>query len=704
MEFDQQKTYEIKQNPKYKRLLDWSIENGVLMKNVDFPASFGDITGVVASEDIPSNTAIICIPQSLIISPDKCKKSILNKVYISHPEMFDEEETNNAEYNMLIFYMFNEKKKGELSFYYPYIQAIQDNNTLLTWSNEDLKKIEDPIILEEFANIKYDVLGLWGKGKLIFDNNEDVFGIPRITDKKDFYWAVECVMSRCFGWSLKSTCLIPIADFLNHSNRACTHYMVHSGIEKGIFLQQEEDQTQFQQQYIQKRNKINLSILGIENGNEMQKFEDEKIKFILENKQYLRDLKIVENIERLSINEKKEIINDIYYEQMIQDQKMNIWDIASNTSSDSEDNDSDEEIKLTKYKEFEIKKIKELAEWKLREEQKRIEKECQSIQIQNRPIISVKLNPEKQNKVIIRGLPQYQIEAIKAKQQIMNGRLNRLQNEITQSSDNESEISEESKWDWLNEYDSDAYFCIATTEPIKKFEQVTLSYGRRTNRFLINWYGFALIENIYSSFNFRLWMNTEIFKDQYKSRDQILDTIIIKKLIPEIESIVNKISYNSNEIPVSQLSKEFRIKKNKLNIDIIIFLRQLLQLHYGNEQDLLSTIPVSINYEIFVMQFYYSLLHFLMNSYSQDLNQDLKQLEQKIEYRKRFAIYINKENKEILINQYKIVEEAITILHKFKETQQLRQSYLSNIKMNVTQKMQIIKGLKHYLKFIQEFL
>lgn len=26
------------------------------MKSVDFPASFGDVTGVVACEDIPSNT------------------------------------------------------------------------------------------------------------------------------------------------------------------------------------------------------------------------------------------------------------------------------------------------------------------------------------------------------------------------------------------------------------------------------------------------------------------------------------------------------------------------------------------------------------------------------------------------------------------------------------------------------------------------
>lgn len=38
-------------------------------------------------------------------------------------------------------------------------------------------------------------------------------------------------MTRCFGWSLKSTSLVPFADMLNHSNNATTHYVVHSGIE-----------------------------------------------------------------------------------------------------------------------------------------------------------------------------------------------------------------------------------------------------------------------------------------------------------------------------------------------------------------------------------------------------------------------------------------------------------------------------------------
>lgn len=35
------------------------MDNGVIIKDVDLPASFGDLTGVVATKDIPSNTVKI---------------------------------------------------------------------------------------------------------------------------------------------------------------------------------------------------------------------------------------------------------------------------------------------------------------------------------------------------------------------------------------------------------------------------------------------------------------------------------------------------------------------------------------------------------------------------------------------------------------------------------------------------------------------
>ena len=38
-------------------------------------------------------------------------------------------------------------------------------------------------------------------------------------------------MTRCYGWSLPSTFLIPLADFLNHGKYGVDHYLIHEGFE-----------------------------------------------------------------------------------------------------------------------------------------------------------------------------------------------------------------------------------------------------------------------------------------------------------------------------------------------------------------------------------------------------------------------------------------------------------------------------------------
>ncbi|CAD8159049.1 unnamed protein product [Paramecium pentaurelia] len=765
MLFDQKKTDEIKLNPRYQNLLKWGLDNGVIIKDVDLPAAFGELTGVVAIKDIPANTAIICVPQTLIISQEKCKQSSLSIVYDKHPELFDENEISDAEFNILIFYLFNEKKKGEQSFYHPYIQAIQSNNTLIDWTKEELRYIEDPIILDEFAIVREDLNDLWNQAKDIFNEFISIFGDIRPTDKQDFYWAAQSVMSRCFGWSLKSTSMIPIADFLNHSNKACTHYLVHSKIEN---LEQERLQAKknrrneqnydsdlenienmedsfirlLEEQYKFKGNKINLSILKIQQDeSQIKQYEDQKQTYILQHQHYLTEnqLKDINNLDNLSNVDKRAMINWINYEQMIQNPEVNLWDLGFLTSSDSEDNDSDEEVEIARNKQFESVKIKELTDWKMKFEEKKKQRNGNSLQdinieqqkielnqesnneysirdiqsqIDSESILTICLNNETKNLVTIKGLPPQQIQAMKQRQQQMienKKQKQQIQSYIQeqqqiQDKESESDSSEESRWDWLEENDKDAYFCITTTEPIKKGEQVTVSYGRRTNRFLLSWYGFTLAENKYSSFNFRLWLNTEISKEKMQSQKQIFDTITINKLICSEEWDTGTIKYNGYEIPISSITKEFRIKKNKLNMDLLMYLRLYLMLYQVQEKDVLITIPVSIDYEVFVMQFCIQLLQHYLNSYSQGLDQDIKELDTQISFSRRFAIHINRERKEILINQIMILLEAIIILKKYKENNDLKQTYISEIHNNVYQKMEILRGLKVYLKSINEFL
>jgi hypothetical protein len=81
---------------------------------------------------------------------------------------------------------------------------------------------------------------LWVDILKIILRNPQIFGKVDADSKRLFYWSYELVMTRCFGWSLKSTSLVPFADMLNHSNVAATHYVVHSCIEGGKKLKSPE--------------------------------------------------------------------------------------------------------------------------------------------------------------------------------------------------------------------------------------------------------------------------------------------------------------------------------------------------------------------------------------------------------------------------------------------------------------------------------
>ena len=49
-----------------------------------------------------------------------------------------------------------------------------------------------------------------------------------------------------------------------------------------------------------------------------------------------------------------------------------------------------------------------------------------------------------------------------------------------------------------------SYFTMSTSAPVAPHTQLFNSYGSRTNRFLLIWYGFAYPDNLHDSVSFRL--------------------------------------------------------------------------------------------------------------------------------------------------------------------------------------------------------
>lgn len=239
------------------------------------------------------------------------------------------------------------------------------------------------------------------------------------------------------------------------------------------------------------------------------------------------------------------------------------------------------------------------------------------------------LHVEKQNKIKIKGLPfSFYREKLESSEPNDSGNMME-QREQGQASDNgsdngsdgqsqESSKSEESQWDWLDEDDDEGYFCITTTSPVKKHEQVHVSYGRRTNRFLLCWYGFALPENKYSSFNFRLWLNVDILRENKHTNAELFDLMTINKLMSGEDWEKGFIEEKGHKIPIDKITKEFRIKRTKLNQDLMMYFRLYLMVYYTGKdlKDVLVTIPVSLDYEIFVLSFGVKLLNHYLSKYS----------------------------------------------------------------------------------------
>lgn len=96
-----------------------------------------------------------------------------------------------------------------------------------------------------------------------------------------------------------------------------------------------------------------------------------------------------------------------------------------------------------------------------------------------------------------------------------------------------------------------------------KGEQIFNSYGRRSNRFLLLWYGFTFEENKYDSVAFRLW-NRKVEEKTGK--------LVFTRYLTEKDWKCH-IPIGNKRYSYSELSQEFRLKANELNYYLIAFLR-----------------------------------------------------------------------------------------------------------------------------------
>jgi len=273
------------------------------------------------------------------------KSSKLNIILETNPDLFSPELSEDSDFNILSLFILYERLKNKDSFYYPMFEVSENNYSLLNWTNKELDFLEDLNIKEQVHEFQQDMEDNWRKIKEILKKNQDLFisALDLDTEIKSLYiWAYEFVMTRCYGWSLPSTILIPLADFLNHDKHGVDHYLIHEGFE----LKEKEKH----QGYNIKKMKVDLSemksfknSLTEEELKKLSSFIDEKANYIEENFDYLtREEREVFCMDFKTLNNwnLRDFVDKINYERMIQNEDKQIYHFQFFETSDEEDNDT----------------------------------------------------------------------------------------------------------------------------------------------------------------------------------------------------------------------------------------------------------------------------------------------------------------------------------------------------------------------------
>ena len=215
--------------------------------NIDF------LVGVAAKEPIGPLEAFLFVPQTLIICEEQIKASAIGHIVKQHPALFVEHY--DQEYLVLIVFVMSEMCKGELSFWHPYFETVSESDLPFEWSPEEVGEVHDELLRVESREYAREVLEQWEAVRGVIRLYPKEFPPEKCT-KQLFERCYKLVVSRCFGWQLPGTMLVPLADCLNHFNSDTQYEMFSSRLH---FRSQEQANEAEKKYYTHAKQKVDYS-------------------------------------------------------------------------------------------------------------------------------------------------------------------------------------------------------------------------------------------------------------------------------------------------------------------------------------------------------------------------------------------------------------------------------------------------------------
>jgi len=182
--------------------------------------------------------------------------------------------------------------------------------------------------------------------------------------------------------------------------------------------------------------------------------------------------------------------------------------------------------------------------------------------------------------------------------------------------------------------------------------------------------------------------------------------ILFKNYITDREWETGVILSGKTPGSIDELTREFRVKSSKLCEDVLAYLRAHLLLNYkGNDiVKILVTIPTSLNYEEFVLDYATSLFIEIKNQYKTTVYEDEMLLKDpKLDIRKRFATILRLGHKRIADEQIKLLKILLYIIANLRAGLDFKSAYMvKNPEFDKTEEdhFNSRKKLSNYLRLL----
>lgn len=196
----------------------WCADVGIKYPKVDYPHFFeGGLVGGIVREPIKHREAFLYVPYEVLITTVRCLADPeMKPFYAEFPHLFAPEGHSDWEQLVLSTFLMRQRELGDKGFWGPYVEIMPDVTFFCDNKPTDIVATQDPYLVAECQTYHDELNKEWTEVQHALSKYPQLF--PTTCNKATFMSFYAQVCTRCFGWGIPNTSMIPMADAFNHSD------------------------------------------------------------------------------------------------------------------------------------------------------------------------------------------------------------------------------------------------------------------------------------------------------------------------------------------------------------------------------------------------------------------------------------------------------------------------------------------------------